>query len=498
MFIDVLEIVNSASQVDIASGIFTDTRGTGNAGSINITTSDRLNLERRSSIGAGTTSDGNAGDINITAGSLSIGNFALIATNVRENAAGDAGAIEINADTVRLSEGGFIDASIIGINRPTEFSGGDININANILELFSGGKISTASSSSSGNAGNLNLTISERLTIEGSNPAALPPEFRDFLDPLLELESITGLLALTRLGATGDGGNINITSPNATIEIANGEAQISVSSQGEGSGGSIFIEAEELQLSNNGSIFASTPFGEGGSISLEIDDRIILRDESLITARAFNDANGGNLNIDTNFIIAFPSSPNGSDITASAERGEGGNIEIVAEEIFGLQEKVANSGNGTNDIDASSEFGFDGNVSIDPPDINSLQGIVDLSSNILQVDDSVARICSGNQIARDNSSFIVSGKGGVPPEPGDKLSSDRILIDELSISKFQDNATTKNSNHKYQPISTHKGDVYPARGAIVGEDGTIILTTYPNAEIKQRSLIASNNCRNHK
>ena len=481
-----LEVTNSASEVLTASGIFTDTEGTGNAGNINLTTNDALILERRSSIGAGTTSEGDAGDIKIRTNLLSISNFALLATNIRQNATGDAGTIAIAANDIDVSVGGIIDTSIVDTSRPTDFTGGDININANTLDLTSGGKIATNTSNSSGDAGNLNLTIADRITIDGSNAAVLPPEFADFQEPDPELESITGILASTRLGATGNGGNINIISPDAAIDIANGEAQISVSSQGQGSGGSIGIEAEELTLDNNGSILASTPSGQGGSISLNIDDTITLRNESRITARAFSNADGGNIDINTDFIVAFASEPNGSDIIASAESGNGGNITITAEQLLGLQERTSTAGNGSNDIDASSEFGFDGNVLITTPDVNSFQGVVELATNVVESNDTVARGCSANSVA--GSSLVLTGQQKIIPQPTDALNSEDLIGIEQS-------STISNNYSQLEPslaIATGVGDIYLARGAVRREDGTVVLTAYPVT--RNSRTIAKQNC----
>ncbi|MCC0176636.1 filamentous hemagglutinin N-terminal domain-containing protein [Waterburya agarophytonicola K14] len=489
-----LEVKNSASEVLTASGIFTDTKGTGNAGDINITIDDALTIDRRSSIGAGTTSEGNAGDIKIATDLLSLSNFALLATNVRENAGGDAGIITIDANDVDISEGALIDTSIIGTSRPIDFTGGEINIRANTLDLTTGGKISTNTSNSSANAGNLNLIIADRLTIDGSNSAVLPPEFREFLDPLLELESITGLLALTRLGATGNGGNINIISPNASIDIANGEAQISVSSfQAEGSGGSILIEAQNLKLNNNSSIFASTPSGQGGSISLKIEDSIILDNDSSITAQAFNDANGGNIDIDTNFIVAFPSKPNGSDITASAKGGDGGNINITAEEILGLQERTSTSSNGTNDIDASSEFGFDGSVSLETPDISSFQGIVELSTKVVESGDSVANVCRVDSGV--GSSLALKGRGGTTPQPIEPMSSDYLLVDGTAARESKPTSSKiEDRPNQDGAIATGEGNIYPARDVIVKADGTLILTAVPGTNKLPQPPAESPNC----
>ena len=116
-------------------------------------------------------------------------------------------------------------------------------------------------------------------------------------------------------------------------------------------------KANSLSLSNQASINAATQSETGNSanINLQLTEDLILRNKSLISARAFNKANGGNLEIDARFIVAFPSEGNGNDIIATAERGDGGNIEINAQEIFNLQQRDAIDSegnvidNGTND-----------------------------------------------------------------------------------------------------------------------------------------------------
>jgi filamentous hemagglutinin family protein len=494
-----LEIKNSASKVTSASGIFSDTKGTGNAGEINITTDDALIVTRRSSIGAGTTSAGDAGDINIVTDLLSLSNFALLATNVRQNARGEAGTIVIDANYINLSEGAIIDASIIDTFRATEFTGGDININANTLELMSGGKIVTNTSNSSGNAGDINLTIADRIRIDGSNTPTLPPELIDFQEQDVELETVTGLLASTRLRATGNGGNINIISSNASIDVANGKAQISVSSQGQGSGGLIRIEAQDLTLDNNGSIFAFTPSGQGGSISLNVDDSIILRNNSTITAQAFNDADGGNLDIDTRFMIAFPSNGNGNDIIANAQRGNGGNINISANSIFNMRENQAIPDNGTNDIDASSKFGLDGNITINTPDVDPFQETPETPKNIVETDTVVAGSCdfikTGRNVAAETeNTFVITGKGGIPPQPTEPFNSDNILINGQFLPVETVESEERVLKEEYAPIMTDQGLIYPARGMIVKENGDVLLTAYPTIPNNQRSIIGSKNC----
>ncbi len=52
-------------------------------------------------------------------------------------------------------------------------------------------------------------------------------------------------------------------------------------------------------------------------------------------------------------------------------RKQGGNINIITEALFGIQERPLNPL--TNDLNASSEFGLDSEVSIVTPDINKIQ-----------------------------------------------------------------------------------------------------------------------------
>jgi large exoprotein involved in heme utilization and adhesion len=464
--------------------ILTNTDGIGNAGNININTNDSLVIDRRSSISAGTTSQGNAGNIEVTTNSLSLSNFALLSANTRNNANGTAGQIVVNANNVNVSQG-----AIIGSFTETDFgfTGGTIAINAATLDVASGGNILTGSDGT-GNAGDIDLNISNRLTIDGSNPAEFPPEFEPFQDDILEeLENKTGLLASTTADALGDGGNININTNTLTV---NNDAQISVSSQGAGNGGRVVVNAGELNLERRGGISAATSSGRGGEIFINLNDNLRLSNNSRITAQAFNNADGGNIDINANFVIAFPGSNNGSDIVANAEQGNGGNINITAESVFGIEERPLNDF--TNDINASSEFGLSGNVLINTPDVDATQGIVELSSNVVEERDTVATACASER-GENTSSLTIEGKGGIPPQPTAAFSVDNIAIDN-QLSSETNERSLKVQSSQYPPILTARGAIYPARGVIVKPNGRIILTRYPTQNVDRGVIAASKNC----
>ena len=252
-----------------------------------------------------------------------------------------------------------------------------------------------------------------------------------------------------------------------------------------GGGGNIILNGNNLELDSS-SIFASTVSNEGGIIKLNIADSLTLSNDSIISAQAFEDANGGNITIDTDFIIAFPNQNN--DIIASAERGNGGNINITVESLFGIEERPLNDL--TNDINASSQFSLDGNVTINTPDINPLQGVTELPSNVVEAKQTTAQACRRDQLTGKTSGLVVKGKGGIPVQPIEPMNSDTILT------QGQTSTDEKPQTHapELKPIKIDDQEIYPARGVIKTDDGRIILTAYPTDNLDTRTPQISANC----
>ncbi|MBE9170221.1 S-layer family protein, partial [Pleurocapsales cyanobacterium LEGE 06147] len=300
--------------------------------------------------------------------------------------------------------------------------------------------------------------------------------------------------------ATGDAGNININASDSVLLTGEGSGLFAQASRtAQGKGGNLTVQTGSLSLSDRAQISAATGFGEGGNITLKAKDNLTLRNNSSISARAFGDADGGNIDIDAGFVIAFPSqAPNdGNDIVASADRGDGGKIDINTQQIFGLQERRAIPGNGTNDIDASSEFGLSGEVVITNlvDDVN--QGVVELPDNVVEPEAVTAQACpAAERVAKGESTFTITGRGGLPALATDPLTSDQIRIGgddtEQSSKKSPRGLVTVTE----QPNPPSSEDIVPARGMIVNEKGEIVLTDYPTPNSSQRIPNNSTNCRN--
>ncbi|MDC0835307.1 filamentous hemagglutinin N-terminal domain-containing protein [Geitlerinema sp. CS-897] len=155
----------------------------GRGGSITVTASDRLELAGTgianrqgtpiafpSSLGASSgredfpnlTASGAAGDLRVNAGTLAIRDGAQIA--VDSFGSGDAGLLEIQADRLRLENGGNLDATTVsGL-------GGNINVRSPIVQLRNGSTISTDAGNTDG--GNIAIASETLVALDNSDITA--------------------------------------------------------------------------------------------------------------------------------------------------------------------------------------------------------------------------------------------------------------------------------------------------------------------------------------
>ena len=470
--------ITALSNVSLDLGLILSqgTAKTGDAGDVTIDT-PQLSLNTGSFVIANTGDSesptvnniGDAGDIIVNSQVITIDNFSSIVSSSSGNANGEAGNVNLNTDSLTIAGG-----STINTLTGNSSQGGTIDINAQSIDLLTGGKIITLAEST-GNAGDIDLNLDERVSINGQNAPIPTEEFRFSESAIQDLEPNTGLFANTTVESTGNGGNVQISNPEI-VSISN-SGEIAVDSQGTGNGGNLVIEAGSLNLNRNAQLIAETEFGQSqqrpSNINLQIDDLITLQGDSQISARAFNNANGGNVTIDTDFVIAFPAQSEGNNIVANASEGSGGNINITAEGVLGLEEGRSTPGNITNDLDVSSEFGFSGDLSLNTPDVDATDGIRDLPVGAIAAEDSVRQACSADV---NSSSLSLAGRGNIPRKPTDILSSNYIATSESSQRLENQSHHNDKTSMAIEPIVTAMGRIYPARGIKVTNTGEIVLT----------------------
>jgi filamentous hemagglutinin family protein len=496
-----------------------DTGAEGNAGGVTISTSN-LNLTNGGQVSADTFSQGNAGEVNVTAsGDITISGESSstfpsnITSLVNDGAEGNSGGVKITTSNLNLTNGGLVSADTFsqgnaGAVKITAF--GDITADGETSEGFPSGITSFVEIGAEGNAGgvtisttNLNLTNGGRVIADtfGEGDAGIVD--------ITATESIfiNGSISRFRSGISanalnedGNGGNVfvrtgQLTIANGgTIEATNFD-NIRANNPGIGKPGNIFIEADNIDLADEARIEAATqsPTGESGIIDLRVAEDITLQGNSFISAQAVGEADGGNLTIDARFIIASPSNGVGNDLVAAADDGQGGDITLNAEQIFGLEETdeaIDNktndfSRNDNNDLDASSDvLGLDGTVNINTDGINPVQGATELPSNIVEPEQITEQACQANRTTETKNGLVVNGKGGVPASPDQPLTSQNLLI----------NGEVTSASAIPKPIETSKGKIQLARGMRVTKDGRVILTPYPTNSAGERIPEGRVNC----
>ncbi|MCF4970075.1 beta strand repeat-containing protein [Nostoc sp. CMAA1605] len=424
-------LIVSAPQVKVLEGGLFSLRnfGAGTGGSISITVDNSLEIggfsplspTSLSLLNANTFGAGKAGDIQISTGILRIREGGGILTFSR--GIGSGGNSIINASqSIELSGANpfNLSASQIGATAWKEGNAGLLTINTPRLSLYDGGALGS-STAGSGNSGNVVLNVSELIAVRGVGAASgLPSKIvaiAEILSPAIQQQF--GVQSFP----TGSSGKLVINTPR--LEITDGGV-VGVEHKGIGNAGNLEINADSIFLNRAGSITATTKSGEGGSINLQANT-LVMRHGSNVTATAGNTGNGGNITINSPIILGLEN----SDIIANAFQGKGGNIDITTQGILGLEFRPQTTPE--NDITASSQFGVNGTVQVNNFGVNPNSGLIELPVNLTDPSQKIASGCSVNT----GSSFVATGRGGVPQNPTEEVRSDRTWSDIRSISAFQ-------------------------------------------------------------
>ena len=388
---------------------------------------------------------GNAGDINIMAGTVVAVNGAQFSASNRGR--GTGGNINITArDRIDFSgqdKDGYQTSLFSSIRKGAVGNGGQITLTAPQVSFTNGASLELITEGK-GNAGTVRINATESIVIQGVG--LLPSPNQGTL-------VTSGIFSNVRELGIGNGGSIELNSPN--VSIGQG-AEISTSSKGIGDAGNIRISAYSVIL-NTGGLTAESRSGNQGNIIINASNNLILRNGSLITTNATGTSRGGNILINAPVIVGLEN----SDIVANAIQGQGGNIKITTESIFGL--KYRDRVTSENDITASSEFGINGTVQVNSLGLDPSSGLVKLDGDVIDSSRSISKGCSANQ----GNSFVSTGRGGIPQNPIKIVKHDRSWTDMRTVNE----STTSMSS----PMTAMPKAIVEAAQIQVNSDGTIAL-----------------------
>jgi large exoprotein involved in heme utilization and adhesion len=370
------------------------TAGAGNAGNIEIGVGT-LTLSNGSLIVAGTAGDGNAGNIEIGVGTLTLSNGSRIIVGAGGSpfdtgGPGRAGNITVHAtDSISIAgravlpNEGLTGSGLTAFAARGSGDGGQIFVSAPVLNIGDGGEISSAAlPASTGNAGDIRLDIG-RLTISGD----------------ADIATIT-------LGP-GQGGDIQVQA--GQIELTNSKAAITASSFGTGNAGNITIHADDTFRSRNSVVTTESIQSGGGKIDLSAGQIVELVDSQVTTTVQGGAGDAGNITLGPRYVIL-----NDSQVIAQAVEGNGGNIFIDADVFLASPTSV---------VDASSQTGISGTIDIRGA-VSNLSGLITpLPQGYLSIAALSEDRCAGRLREGQISSFVVTGREGMPLQPGGLLPS---------------------------------------------------------------------------
>lgn len=371
------------------SGIFADTRATGNGGSVAVNAGS-IELASGGLISAETIGAGRGGDISIVSdGRLSIAGSTSMMTGIVGTTwrTGDAGAIRIRVAELVIN--GDQQTTIGSSALFGSGNAGSIVIDTGSATIAGQAFISTSARGSGGRAGSIVITASGDVLLVGDPAAAA--RFGGI--------STNGISSHTE--SSGPAGTITLSARNLSITDLGG---ISTESDRTGIAGNIFINvAGVLRLSGGGTITTSARSADGGNISIKAGTLVYLKDSQITTSVNTSTGSGGNIAIDPTFVVL-----DHSQIIAQAAQGSGGNINIVSEFFLSFDSLV----------DASSQKGVSGSVVINSPNVNTGSGLVVQSANYLDASGMMRQSCAARAGLAASSSFTGAGRGGLSPAPG--------------------------------------------------------------------------------
>lgn len=263
------------SGLPVATGINSqsDVGSTGRGGRVNVRAGS-LTIMRNGMIGTSTFGSGAAGDvfIDVSEGAILIdgrnGGTRLtgIGSQAELGSAGPAGRVAVRSGSLVIANEGDITSATSGSGQ-----GGDVSVNASDILLTGAGSRITALSTGTGNAGSITIGTAEV--------------------PVLRLRLRDGASISTE-AREANGGNITLTVRDL-----------------------LYLQRSSITTSVNGAL------GNGGNIT--IDPRFVVLDRSVIQANAVG-GNGGNVMIRADQLVLSPD----AEITASSQRGISGQILI--------------------------------------------------------------------------------------------------------------------------------------------------------------------------
>jgi filamentous hemagglutinin family protein len=350
--------------------------------------------------------------------------------------AGNAGQVTITTPRLTMAEGGRIGTDTGGDGRA-----GSVRVEVGSVAIVSGAQISSRSGTEvggtlrvgTGAGGTVTLTATEGVTLAGqgsglSASTAGQGQGGNIVLQTQQVQLTDGAAISAQGGGAGPAGDITL---NVGDLLAQG-AMLTSSSTGAvtGNAGTVTIQGPggtgtlATRVTLIGSVVATdTSVADGGDIQVRAQDMLRLRDSQITTAVSSGEGRGGNIFIDPEFVILER-----SQIRADAFGGPGGNIRIMTQGF------VADA---TSQVSASSARNVEGRIDI--PAFTTPSGLVAPLPLVFASAATLLRsACAARLHEGTISTLVERGRAGVPATP------DGVLPSRLPLASLDTATSTHN------------------------------------------------------
>jgi filamentous hemagglutinin family protein len=379
---------------------------------IDIDVTGTLLLTHGASVLSAATGEGSGGDIVVMANEARIAEGASIATS--GSSSGRAGDVQLHAETAVTIQDTADDELVAGIFSFASFASqaGVVRITGDRLVMH-GGAIGTVPSADTARreprSGSVKVDVNSLMLTGGAQIDSSTSSNFDSGTVTIIADAATlseGSVITVETNGVGAAGDITIEVGMLMLQSG---AEITSESRGLGDAGTIWIMTDELRLTDS-TVTTNAKQANGGNIKISAGASLL--NHSSITATVNEEQGaGGNIAVNSELMLL-----DHSEIIARASAGMGGNIDIVATGFVADAVSV---------IDASSDEGINGTVNI--------ESIIDLSESATQLPQSFAEPltlfeepCAERLRGGRVSSFVMSGRAGIPPEPSGGLSASMV------------------------------------------------------------------------
>ncbi|MBW4595496.1 MAG: filamentous hemagglutinin N-terminal domain-containing protein [Brasilonema angustatum HA4187-MV1] len=498
-----VQLIGRSADGQASSGLFAQANSTGNAGDLTIKTNTLL-VRDGAQVNTSTSAAAKGGNLRVDAqdvqliGTSADGQFLSgLFANANRNSTGDAGDLTVRTNTLLVRDGAQIFTGTSGAGK-----GGSLSLDAQDVQLIGrsadgqtgSGLFANANRNSTGDAGDLTIKTNTLLVRDGAQvftgtfgtgkggSLSLDAQDVQLIGRSADGQASSGLFANANQNSTGNAGDLTIKTN--TLLVRDG-AQVSASTFGAGKGGSLSLDAQDVQLigrsadgqASSGLFAQANSTGNAGDLTIKTNT-LLVRDGARVLTSTFGKGKGGNLSVDAQDVQLIGRSADGqfgsglfADV-GSNSTGDAGDLTIKTNTL--LVRDGAQVGAGT------FGAGKGGSLRVDAQDVQLIGTSADgqFSSGLFASTTPNSTGDAGDLTVRTNTLLVRDGakvsveSRGTGTAGNMTLNAGSIRLDNNGLLTANTQNAKVNPNREQATININSKDLIMSRNSIIRTNAT--------------------------